>query len=289
MHEGSLLIDALVAQMVKHLPAMRETWVRSLGREDPLEKEMATHSSTPAWKIPWTEEPGRLQSMGSQRVGHDWATSLQGYFYDLLFVCLYPAEIMKVCVYHTFPKKRKIEFLFYAPWTGNYFVKTSSLYCICISGHQKCLRFNLPPWLECFFTGLSLHFVSFHKGEGISVLPCHFYRRVCFPVMELCDVTRFHSYIHLFIHLLTHLLQNYYESFMYRARQTYKEHRMWNQCIPMVSPPQWTCVWANSGKWWWTGKPDVWQSMGSQRDGHNWVTEQWQMASGIFFEWPKKK
>ena len=60
--------------MVKLLPAMRETWVRSLGWEDPLEKEMATHSSTLAWKIPWTEEPGRLQSMGLQRVGHDWAT-----------------------------------------------------------------------------------------------------------------------------------------------------------------------------------------------------------------------
>ena len=57
--------------MVKHLPTMRETWVRSLGQEDPLEKEMATHSSTLAWKIPWTEEHGRLQSMGSQRFGHD--------------------------------------------------------------------------------------------------------------------------------------------------------------------------------------------------------------------------
>ena len=56
----------------KRLPAMQETWVRSLSREDPLEKEMATHSSTLAWKIPWTEEPGRLQSMGSQRVGHDF-------------------------------------------------------------------------------------------------------------------------------------------------------------------------------------------------------------------------
>ena len=57
--------------MVKHLPVMRETWVRSLGREDPLEKEMAAQSSILAWKIPWTEEPGRLQSMGLQRVGHD--------------------------------------------------------------------------------------------------------------------------------------------------------------------------------------------------------------------------
>ena len=62
--------------MVKHLPTMRETWVQSLGQEDPLEKEMATHSSTLAWKIPWTEKPGRLQSMGSQRVGHNGATSL---------------------------------------------------------------------------------------------------------------------------------------------------------------------------------------------------------------------
>ena len=60
-----------MAQMVKRLPAMRETRVRFLGREDPLEKEMATHSSTLAWRIPWTEEPGRLQFMGWQRVGHD--------------------------------------------------------------------------------------------------------------------------------------------------------------------------------------------------------------------------
>ena len=60
-----------MAQTVKRLSTMRETQVQSLGREDPLEKEMATHSSTTAWKIPWTEEPGRLQSMGSQRVGHD--------------------------------------------------------------------------------------------------------------------------------------------------------------------------------------------------------------------------
>ena len=72
---------SLVAQRVKSLPAMRETQVWSLGREDTLEK-MATHSSTLAWKIPWTEEPGRLQSMGSKRVGHDWATSLRFHFTD---------------------------------------------------------------------------------------------------------------------------------------------------------------------------------------------------------------
>ena len=62
---------SLVAKRIKHLPAMRETQVQSLGQEDPLEKELATHSSTLAWRIPWTEEPGRLQSMGSQRVGHN--------------------------------------------------------------------------------------------------------------------------------------------------------------------------------------------------------------------------
>ena len=62
---------SLVAQTVKNPPAMWETWVQSLGWEDPLEEGMATHSSILAWRIPWTEEPGGLQSMGPQRVGHD--------------------------------------------------------------------------------------------------------------------------------------------------------------------------------------------------------------------------
>ena len=66
-----IIQTSLVAQTVKRLFTMRETQVRSLGREDPLEKEMAIHSSTIAWKIPWTEEPGRLLSMASQRVGHN--------------------------------------------------------------------------------------------------------------------------------------------------------------------------------------------------------------------------
>ena len=76
---------SLVAQTVKLLPAVWETRVRSLGWEDPLEKEMATHSSNLAWKIPWTEEPGGLQSMESQRVGHDWETSLSPTFTILRF------------------------------------------------------------------------------------------------------------------------------------------------------------------------------------------------------------
>ena len=60
--------------MVNNLPAMQDNWVQPLGWEDPLEKGMATHSSILAWRVPWTEEPGRLQSMGLQRVGYDWVT-----------------------------------------------------------------------------------------------------------------------------------------------------------------------------------------------------------------------
>ena len=67
---------SLVIQMIKNLPAMQETQFQFLDWDDPLEKEMATHSSSLTWKIPWTEEPGGLQSMGSQRVGPDWVTNI---------------------------------------------------------------------------------------------------------------------------------------------------------------------------------------------------------------------
>ena len=80
--------------MVQCLPTMWETWVQSLGQEDPLEKEMATHSSNPTWKIPWMEEPDGLQSVGSQRVGHTWATSL---FIAWIFsICLFKEAIENV-------------------------------------------------------------------------------------------------------------------------------------------------------------------------------------------------
>ena len=85
MHHDNL---PLMVQKVKHLPAMPETWIRSLGGEDPLEKEMATHCSTLAWKIPWTEKPGRLQFTGSQRVGHDWATSLSLSLWLTVWCCI---------------------------------------------------------------------------------------------------------------------------------------------------------------------------------------------------------
>ena len=79
---------SLVPQRLKRLPSVWETGVRSLGWEDPLEKEMVTHSGILAWRIPWTEEPGRLQSTGSQRIGHDWVTSLFTFILSLVLLQL---------------------------------------------------------------------------------------------------------------------------------------------------------------------------------------------------------
>ena len=95
---------SLVAQRLKRLPPMWETRVRALGREDPLEKEMATHSSILAWRIPWMEEPGRLQSTGSQRVRHDFTfTFTENIVFfgsktkGSMFLCIYRS--IHVCVY----------------------------------------------------------------------------------------------------------------------------------------------------------------------------------------------
>ena len=97
---------SLVAQRVKYLPAIQETWVRTLGQEDPLEKEMATHSSTLAWKIQWTEKPGRQQTMGSQRIGHDWATSLSFFHF-----ALFNEDSVKCKLYEHFPPKDANKFV----------------------------------------------------------------------------------------------------------------------------------------------------------------------------------
>ena len=95
----------LMAPTVKRLPTMRETRVRFLGWESPLEKEMAIHSSTLAWKIPWTEEPNRLQYMGLQRVGHDWVTSLA--YYEWMNESLNNVLPLALCFYHSFSIIRK--------------------------------------------------------------------------------------------------------------------------------------------------------------------------------------
>ena len=89
VHVYTHLRASLVAQMVKNPPAKQETWVRSLGHEDPLEKGIATLSSILAWRIPWTEKPGRLQSTGSQRVGHNWATFTFTHTHTHTYIYLY--------------------------------------------------------------------------------------------------------------------------------------------------------------------------------------------------------
>ena len=90
---------SLVVQTVKDLPAMQENWVQSLGWEDPLEKGKATHSSIPAWGIPWTEEPGGLQSTGSQRVGHNWVTDT----FTFTFTCQYWNLKFQISSFSSFP------------------------------------------------------------------------------------------------------------------------------------------------------------------------------------------
>ena len=82
--DSACIVASLVAQTVENLPIMPETRVQSLGWKDTLEKGKATHSSILAWRIPWTEEPGELQSMGSQRVGHSWATNTFTFFHQKL-------------------------------------------------------------------------------------------------------------------------------------------------------------------------------------------------------------
>jgi len=91
------IVNSLVAWTVKCLPTMRESWVQSLGWEYPLEKEMATHSSTHAWKIPWIEEPSGLQSIGSQKVWHDWVTSLDFTYCEFMSIVIYV-----ICKYFLF-------------------------------------------------------------------------------------------------------------------------------------------------------------------------------------------
>ena len=101
-----------VAQMVKNLPVMRESQVQSLGWEDPLEAGMATHSSIPAWRIPWTEEPGRLQSMGLRRVRHDWVTNTVCIHYHCRKIKQY--RLVTTRPFHSSFSQKNLDFLFEA-------------------------------------------------------------------------------------------------------------------------------------------------------------------------------
>jgi len=104
---------SLVTQTVKNLPAMQETqetWVQSLVWEDPLEKEMGAHASILAWKIPWTEEPCRPQSMGSQRVRHDWATDSILYIHKHIYMHIFSYIYIHTYIYHIYFKDLSFPF-----------------------------------------------------------------------------------------------------------------------------------------------------------------------------------
>ena len=85
-----------MAEIVKNLPSVKECWVQSLGREDPLEKGMGTHSSILSWRISWIEEPGMLHSLGSQTVGHDWVTKIFTFMYTYVYACTYKMIYIKI-------------------------------------------------------------------------------------------------------------------------------------------------------------------------------------------------
>ena len=111
---------SLVAQMVKSLPSMQGTWVRSLGQEDPLEKEMETHSSVLTWKIPWVEEAGRLQSVGLQRVRHAWATDKCGCWVIIslfLYSTFYINVKSSIILFHMIISFKQIDKLIFRIWS----------------------------------------------------------------------------------------------------------------------------------------------------------------------------
>ena len=150
---------SLVAQTVKRLPAMRETWVQCLDREDPLEKKMAPNSSTLAWKIPWMEEPGRLQSMSLQRVRHNWATSVSVFQFHAACRVLIPwtgIEPMSPVVNVQTPN----------PWTTREIPKGFLLhleYTLTTQAHR-----TLPDLLP---TGHSWFFLTHCCSHGASATP----------------------------------------------------------------------------------------------------------------------
>ena len=112
---GVYLSSSLVAQMVKNLPAMKETWVQSLGQEDTLEKGMATHYSILAWRIPWTEKPGGLQSMGSQIVRHNWATNT---FTSFIQSYMIPGHLRSSSILNLWWIKRWYSLFLISHWQG---------------------------------------------------------------------------------------------------------------------------------------------------------------------------
>ena len=183
---------SLVAQTVKRLHTMRETRVQSLGREHLLEKEMATHCSALAWKIPWTEEPGRLQSMGSQRVTHDWVTSLtvvrldnkRPFFWHILksyWIFIYVHVVFCwVMIVKELSSRHSL-------WSGGSYWQMKTWPRYLPFTLPSLSSFLLPPFLS-FSLGTS--FPSRYIGHDIyvftQILYCHNLHRICYQYTCRC-------------------------------------------------------------------------------------------------------
>ena len=154
--------------MANSMPAM---WVRSLGQADPLEKEMATHSNRLAGKIPWTEEPGRLQSMGLQRVRHDWATNTSGYRKTIVWLLGY----VDFLTYESFSKSLSLSDLSIPCSFNHWCIHSSSMACYSSWGHKE---LDTTLWLHnnnqlstWFFTVVPNTYVS--SLEGVLHSKCY--------------------------------------------------------------------------------------------------------------------
>ena len=144
--------------MVKNLPAMWETWVQSLSQEDPLEKAIVTHSCILSWRIPWTEEPGRLQSMGSQRVRHNWATNT----HPQRNFCKWNSREGEVAVFLScsFQRRRCL---------SQYLSLQLSLFSVCLSLSHS---FSLFPFLSCIVSALLLKSSFLRSKVKVKSLSC---------------------------------------------------------------------------------------------------------------------
>ena len=172
---------------------MRETWVWFLGQEDPLEKGMATHSSTLAWRIPWREQPGRLQSMGSLRVGHDWATSL--HFTSLHFTSLLKMESYSVhfCVWSLWLHcvvffcvfwPHQVACVISGPQPGRESVPLQQKCVVLTTGPPESL--SLAQHLPVTFIHL-LHGLVFHSFVLLSSMQLHGHTNLCIQSMDIWE------------------------------------------------------------------------------------------------------
>ena len=230
---------SLVAQMVKHLPAVREAWVRSQGWEDSLEREMATHSSTLAWKIPWMEEPGRLQSTGSQRVRHNWVTSLS--FFQFLI-----SEMNIILFSHSFIHRYLLIFTAEMDYKESWVLKNWCFWTVV-------LEKTLESPLDC----KEIKPVN-PKGDQSWILIGRADAEAETPTLWPSDMKNW---------------------LIWKDPDAGKDWRQEEKGMAEDEMAGWHHQLSEHefeqvlGVGWWTGRPGVLQFMGSQRVGHNWVTE----------------